>query len=351
VQAVIYIDQLCSIYKLFTHKIMYIKRDSLDDLLRAVFLKLLKTRNHINPSRGPATEIVGAFLELTNPRARLSVTEKKGRLFSSIGEFLWYLSKTNNLDFISHYLPDYTQFSDDGKTVHGGYGPRLFNMRGHNQVDNVISLLKKRPDSRQAVIQLFDAADLEKKYKDIPCTCTLQFMIRNERLQLVTSMRSNDAFLGLPHDVFSFTMLQEIVAQSLNVGLGSYKHMVGSLHLYDENRKGAQTYVDEGYQAFVSMPDLPSGDPWLAIEYLIKTEGLIRAGRKVNFEKLKLDPFWYDFALLLGIYSYVKKQEPAKIAPLKKQLSTNVYNTYIDRRQARLSTMEAMKKTATGPKS
>jgi len=40
----------------------------------------------------------------------------------------------------------------------------------------------------------------------------MQFMVRRRRLHLLTNMRSNDAFIGLPHDIFAFTMLQEIMA-------------------------------------------------------------------------------------------------------------------------------------------
>ena len=325
---------------------MYICEDSLDDLMNAVLKALLSSQNRITPSRGPATEICGVLLELTNPRARLSRTEKKGKLFSSLGEFLWYLSKSNKLDFIEYYIRDYKEFSDDGKTIHGGYGRRLFNMRGQNQIQNVIDLLKKRKDSRQAVIQLFDASDLEQKYKDIPCTCTLQFLIRNGRLDLLVSMRSNDAFWGLPHDIFAFTMMQEIMARSLDVEVGSYKHVVGSLHLYDEKRASAEEYVKEGFQPNVPMPMLPAGDPWPSIQTVLQAELKIRRKKSNSLTADSLDPFWFDFVILLEIFARIKEKRTSEIASLRKQLSCKTYNMYIDLRQARLSAINSVKKTA-----
>ena len=131
------------------------------------------------------------------------------------------LAKTNSLEFISYYLSRYQDESEDGRTVYGAYGPRLFKLRGINQINNIRRLLKKR-DSRRAVIQLFDAKDIAKRHKDVPCTCTMQFMVRRRRLHLLTNMRSNDAFIGLPHDIFAFTMLQEIMARSLGLELGTY---------------------------------------------------------------------------------------------------------------------------------
>src|SRR3990172_6817152 len=121
---------------------MYITAKTFDDLLRTVLSKLLKTKNSINPTRGEATELIGVILQITNPRARLSLTETKGRLSSCLGELLWYLAKSKDLQFITYYLSRYQRESEDGRTVYGGYGPRLFSMRGrHNQVVNVLSLL------------------------------------------------------------------------------------------------------------------------------------------------------------------------------------------------------------------
>ena len=150
---------------------MYLPADTLDDLLHEVFEILLKSKNHIRPSKPPAREEIGVILGLTNPRARLSRTETKGKAFSCLGELLWYLAGANDLDFIHNYIRIYEDYSDDGKTLYGAYGPRLFNMRGEiKQWDNVLKILKTKKDSRQAIIQLFDARDLVEKHKDVPCT-------------------------------------------------------------------------------------------------------------------------------------------------------------------------------------
>jgi thymidylate synthase len=136
---------------------MQISDRILDDLLRKVFQRLLASKHQITASRpGTARELIGVLLKLERPRARLSRSETRGRAFSCLGEFLWYLSGDNQLDFIRYYIKDYEKESDDGKTVYGGYGPRIFCQRGHNQLENVIKLLSKQPTSRRAVIQLFD---------------------------------------------------------------------------------------------------------------------------------------------------------------------------------------------------
>jgi len=254
----------------------------------------------------------------------------KSTLFSCLGECLWYLARSRDLKFISYYLKNYKKYSDDGRTLYGAYGPRLFNMRDQNQVENIIRLLKRKPASRQAVIQLFDAKDIARKSKDVPCTCTLQFLVRGGRLLMFTNMRSNDAFIGLPHDIFAFTMLQEIVARALKLELGPYSHAVGSLHLYKTNREAAGRYLKEGWQSTVMMPPMPKGRPWVSIQKLLRAERAIRDGRGVGIASLHLDDYWADLIRLLQIYSHFKRRESEKIVQIKKKITVRIYEPYID---------------------
>ncbi|VVD66339.1 thymidylate synthase [Pandoraea terrigena] len=325
---------------------MHVSANTLDDLLRKVFQQLLQQRKtfEIRPSKGPATELNGVLLELKNPRARLSRTEKKGTIFSCLGEFLWYLSGRDDLAFVEYYIPGYSKHAGTSPNVYGAYGPRLFKLNGNiDQVANVISALRKSSESRRAVIQLFHGRDLAKTLKkrldDIPCTCTLQFSVRKNRLHLLVMMRSNDAFMGLPHDVFAFTMLQELIARSLeNVEVGSYKHAVGSLHLYTENIQAAEEYIDEGFQEKVAMPPMPAGDQWTEVEKLLSVEAEIR--EKKPESSVEFEPYWADLVRLLRIYELSTvaptREVKRKFVELKKAMHADLYATYILKREQRL---------------
>lgn len=310
---------------------MYIQKSILDDLLREVLTQLREIGSPITTSRGPAVECTGTLLELANPLARLSRTDTRGKPFSCLGELLWYLSGTNSLRFIEYYIKKYARESEDGATVYGGYGPRIFDNRGLNQFDNVVQLLKKKPSSRRAAIQIFDAADNARRRKEIPCTCTIQFLIRNSKLDALVFMRSNDAFVGLPHDVFAFTMIQEIVARSLGVGLGTYKHFVGSLHLYDSDKGNASRYIGEGYQSTnMVMPPMPLGDPKVAIESLLKIEELIRTKQKFTLSDYSLDPYWEDLVRMLVTFAAKKENNVMEIRRISENLAHPVYQVYIE---------------------
>lgn len=71
---------------------------------------------------------------------------------------------------------------------------------------------------------------------DIPCNLLSLLKVRDGKLEWNQINRSNDLFLGIPHNIVQFTFLQEILAGWLNLEVGNYYHMSDSLHLYDVNK-------------------------------------------------------------------------------------------------------------------
>ena len=301
---------------------------TLDDLMRAVICDLLTQGAEISPSKGKARELVGAILTLENPRARLSVTETRGKLFSCLGELFWYLSGHGGVEQIAYYLEYYRELAE-GDQIWGAYGPRLLAAGG--QLEGVVEILKRKRDSRQAVVQLFDRQDLAEAHKNVPCTCTLQFMVRDGELHLIVYMRSNDAIWGLTHDVFCFTMLQEIVSRELEVDLGLYRHMVGSLHLYECHQEEARSFLDEGWQSTQAvMPDMPGGDQWKAIDEAVQIETAIRAGDPIDDSSFAaIDPYWADLMRLFLVFREARRQNWSEVSNLKERMTSEIYDPFI----------------------
>jgi thymidylate synthase len=315
---------------------MYYEAETLDDLLRVVFQQLLKPQAKIKASREYRfTELFGVLLRLSNPRARLSRTETKGKVFSALGELLWYLSGNNKAAFMDYYVPNGTyakEAEEGGDIVRSGYGERMRNFDGINQIDNIISLLRARPTSRRAVIQLFDASDIARSYKSIPCTCTIQFLVREERLNLFVNMRSNDAFLGLPHDIFAFTMLQEIVGRSIGVELGEYRHAAGSLHLYEKDEEAARRFLSEDLQEKIPMPEMPIICPWEAIRRVQLIEQSLREGAANLPDLGDLDPYWQDLCRLLYLHRLSKDLNLDAMRTVRSSMSSRSYDAFLDTR-------------------
>jgi thymidylate synthase len=311
---------------------MKVRAATLDDLLHEVFRRVLATGTVVVATKKRNLEKSGALLELTNPRARMSRTEARCLIFSALGELLWYLSGSNELAFIRYYVEKYPDDGPGIPTVRAAYGPRLLR-NGESQIDWVIELLRDKSTTRRAVIPIYQPVDCDIKHREVPCTCTLQFLLRGNRLELLVHMRSNDAFVGLPGDVFAFTMIQEIVARALGVEVGRYKHFVGSLHLYDKHHDAAKNFIDEGWQSKTSMPIMPRGDQRPNLQELIRLEEGIREGLNPAIPDT-LPEYWRDLAYLLKIYRADQDRVPAwRVRALRKKIKNPIFGPYIDKRQ------------------
>lgn len=179
-------------------------------------------------------EIIGAVTVIEDPTRGIVQSDiRKMPIRYAVGELMWYLSGSNKVSAISKYSEVWEGLSDDGESVNSAYGHRIFHQFGFDQWEYVKKLLRADPMSRQAVIHI--KTPDQKPTKDMPCTVSLQFFIRNNKLYMITNMRSNDIWMGFPYDVFSFTALQVKMAMELGVDIGTYTHIAGSLHLYKRN--------------------------------------------------------------------------------------------------------------------
>ncbi len=303
--------------------------DTVDDLMRESISCVLDAGMPIAPSKGPCRELHPVALTLRNPLARLSRTEARGRIFSALGEACWYLSRAADPDFISYYLSYYRDL-DPRATAWGGYGARMFDSDGFDQIGYVIAKLRESPDSRQAVVQIFDHQDVASAHGDVPCTCVLQYLVRDGRLDSIAYLRSNDVHRGLPHDLFSFTMLQELIARSVDVALGTHTHFVGSFHLYEADRPEAEAFLSEGWQSAQPMPPMPPGDPWPAVHHLLQVEELLRTGRVDPIAAdYTADAYWADLERLLGVFALWKNGRNADAGELQSQFVSPVYNLHV----------------------
>ena len=161
------------------------------------------------------------------------ITVRDTSLSYLCGELLWYISGSNDVEFISKFAKKWSKITDDGKTSNSAYGYVLQKKHGFDQLEKMIELLKTDKHSRRAVMNLNTPNESVIDTKDEICTIALQFLIRDDKLHCTTMMRSNDIYTGMPYDIAYFVSLQKIVAERVGVECGTYTHFVTSLHLYD----------------------------------------------------------------------------------------------------------------------
>lgn len=194
-------------------------------------------------------EIINAVTVIKDPtRCIMKNKIRKMPMRYAIGELLWYLSGNNDLKSIQMFTSAWDRMSDDGETVNSNYGYCLMDKFGFNQIEQALIQLRDNPNSRQVVLHIKEARNLiDNPTKDLNCTVCLQLFIRDEKLYMTTYMRSNDLWMGFPYDVFQFTCLQILMAMQLHVGVGTYTHVAGSLHLYERDWQKGMKNEQEAY--------------------------------------------------------------------------------------------------------
>ena len=209
-------------------------------------LKRLMLDGSRTKPRGQDTfETLGVQEEFLMQYPVIACAQRKLNLEFMIGEAHWVLSGANDTATPASYMAKFAEYSDNGIIMAGAYGPAV-----NRQLAYVVRTLMDDPHSRQAVISIWH--ERPEPSKDIPCTVSLQFFLRQGSLHCVANMRSSDAYLGLPYDIFTFSCIAAQVAHLLHqqigpdctIELGYLTWQVGSAHIYDRDVKAATKCVN-----------------------------------------------------------------------------------------------------------
>jgi thymidylate synthase len=193
---------------------------------------VLKHGREVAPRGQKTREIEDAIIRIDDVRNTLPLNVNRGTV-PGIGavEAMQLLSGTSFPDLVIAVGPQFKNYAEDNGVFHGAYGPRT-----NGQFQAVIERLQNDPDTRQAVVTIWNPQyDLLPSKRDYPCTILHQFRIRDNKLNMSVYMRSNDVWLGAAYDFFQFTRVQLAMASVLGIEPGTYNHHVGSLHIYEQH--------------------------------------------------------------------------------------------------------------------
>jgi len=222
-------------------------------------LEAVSRRSTENQPRGMKVHDAGfTVLKITQPTLpQLPVsTGRKVNLDIAMIEALQLVAGKGMHDTVLKIAPQFERYAnvkgtgDDGdplvRRFHGNYGDRVraqfhhgcSSDEWHNSwIECAVYKIKQDRDTRQAVVTIWDN-DRDNGItgaNDYPCTVALTFRIFRGQLDMHVTMRSNDAWKGLPYDVFQFNQAHWTVANMLSVPLGSYFHVANSMHIYEED--------------------------------------------------------------------------------------------------------------------
>ena len=251
-----------------------------DKIYADILFELTNVDSLVKPRDIPTKEILGYHTKFDMAHPILMNTSRKLNYKFMFGEAKWILSGSNSVNDISRHLQAITKYSDNGYVFNGAYGPHF-----HRQKKYVAQALANDKDTRQAVMTIWQ--ERPETSKDIPCTVSLQWVIRGYEIHCIVNMRSSDVWLGLPYDLFNWGMMSvDISAEYYKItGIqlipGYIYYNAGSCHLYLRDIDKAISAsmftptINESYLMDINSWDYIVRGEKTAIEYLdLKLEGL-----------------------------------------------------------------------------
>jgi len=154
-------------------------------------------------------------------------------------EALWMLGGRNDLEWLAQFNKQMRSYSDDGgRTQPAAYGFRWRDYFGYDQIDAVVEELRLHPESRRAVLAMWDGFKDMGRVRlgsaDVPCNTQCFFTIRNGLLNMAVTCRSNDALWGAHGaNAVHFSILQEYIAARIGVLMGTLTQFSWNYHIYD----------------------------------------------------------------------------------------------------------------------
>lgn len=207
-------------------------------------LKEIINKGEISQPRGILVkELLNSHIKVDMKYPILSIPERKLGYKFMARESWYILDGRNDVESITNYSKTIKIFSNNNIFFDGSYGVQIL-----DQISYIIDILAKDQDTRQAVLTIWRPNPRDSK--DIPCTISLQWLIRNNTIYCIDNMRSSDIWLGVPYDIHNMTMITGFVMLMLkerginNLKLGKLYLNAGSQHLYENNFEVAEHLLD-----------------------------------------------------------------------------------------------------------
>jgi thymidylate synthase len=165
------------------------------------------------------------------------VTTKKLHLRSIIYELLWFLKGETNVKYLKdNGVTIWDEWADENGELGPVYGHQWRcwpapGGRSIDQISQVITQLKQKPDSRRHIVTAWNPAEVDKMALP-PCHALFQFYVAEGRLSCQLYQRSADYFLGVPFNIASYALLTFMFAQQCDLLPGEFVWTGGDVHLY-----------------------------------------------------------------------------------------------------------------------
>lgn len=183
------------------------------------------------------------------------MTTKKLHIPSIFHEVLWFLSGSSNIEYLrDNNVSIWNAWADSNGELgpvypvqwrkwtrtyeyveYDTFGPITYlNQEPVDQIANVISEIKRNPDSRRLLVNAWNVGDLPEMALP-PCHFAFQFYVDEGKLSCKLYQRSADCYLGIPFNIASYALLTHMIAHVTDLDVGELIISIGDAHLYADH--------------------------------------------------------------------------------------------------------------------
>ena len=171
------------------------------------------------------------------------VTTKKLHIKSIIHELLWFLQGDTNIRYLKENgVSIWDEWADANGDLGPVYGHQWRDFGGVDQIQTLIDMIRKSPDSRRLIVSAWNPPDVPQMALP-PCHTMWQVRILGGKLHLQLYQRSADMFLGVPFNIASYALLLVMLAHVTGYEPGDFVHSIGDAHIYSNHMEQVATQL------------------------------------------------------------------------------------------------------------
>lgn len=263
---------------------------------RNIFQDLSTKGKLVKPRNMWVKEIENYNYELKRYWRFCSFTARKLNLTYIKKEFQWYL-RANKFDtsIIDHAKMWKDLVNADG-SINSNYGQYIFGETDGklSSFDMAIAELRADKDSRRALMMILQPYHLAMETKDVPCTISIGFRIRSDKLNMTVRMRSQDAVFGMGNDAPCFSFIHEMMLNALrqyypDMKQGTYYHSADSFHVYERHFDMVDEIALKGKFVEIECPRISGPDEVRFLRGYWKNETMPLIPKQFRFSRWLLE--------------------------------------------------------------
>lgn len=186
--------------------------------------------------------------------------------------WIWQLQSNDVRQLQAMNVKVWDEWMREDGTIGKAYG---YQIAKYKQLDNLLDMLQKDPQSRRMIVTLWNIEDLPDMALQ-PCAYETLWDVTDGRLNCMLVQRSGDMGLGVPFNTAQYAALVHMIAQVSGLQAGQFTHVINNAHIYENHVEALRTQLERREEA-LSAPILRI-NPDVTDFYDFKAEDIILEG-------------------------------------------------------------------------